>query len=148
MSSIQPYHRGYRLALRDVRHATTLYIKTIDEPSSSIQAINMAADNLAVELEHLKKNAIAKNVDGFGTPIQSSVDKAPSSNTEEQFRQGYLRGFDRALHLMTSHAWEMNDPNARHCIMEVVMLLENVRLKIAVANPESFVTLRARKYAL
>jgi len=73
MSSIQPYHRGYRLALHDVRHATMLYIKTIDEPSSSIQAINMAADNLAVELEHLKKNAIVKNVDGSSTTIQSSA---------------------------------------------------------------------------
>jgi len=146
MSSIRPYHRGYRLALRDVRHATTLYIKTIDEPSSSIQAINMAADNLAVELAYLKKNAIVKNGDGSSTPIQSSADETPSTNTEDHFRQGYLCGFDRALHLMTCHAWEMNDPQAPHCIMEVVLLLENVRLEIAVAKPERFSTLRARKH--
>jgi hypothetical protein len=31
LSSIHPYHRGYRLAPRDVRHTTTLNKETIDE---------------------------------------------------------------------------------------------------------------------
>lgn len=62
------------------------------------------------------------------------------------FGRGYKAGFDRALQIMTHHAWKMNDLAARIGILEMALRFERVRFEIASGGDGKIRTLRVRRF--
>lgn len=153
MSSISPYYRGYRLALRDVQHATELYGNALIDQVSVMGAIHKAADMIALELTRLRtadSKACCEVREGESR-VRAEMQfrhGTADMNDRETFGHGYRAGFDRALYLMTGHAWQMNDPKARYGILDLVVQLEQVRFEIALEENGKIRTLRARKFVL
>ena len=153
MTRIPPFFRGYRMALRDVQCATERYTKTLTRDEAPILALFMVADRIATELWELrgsKGDALKILSDSewrFRGHVLDTKD-LKFSLTPMIFGRGYKAGFDRALQIMTGHAWEMNDPVARIGILEMVMRFERVRLEIASDEDGRIRSLRARKFVV
>lgn len=64
------------------------------------------------------------------------------------FGRGYKAGFDRALQIMTHHAWKMNDPVARIGILELALRFERVRFEIGSDKDGKIRTLRVRRFVM
>lgn len=153
MTSIPPFFRGYRMALRDVQCATEGYTKTLTRYEAPILALFMVADCIATELWELRsaKGEARKILSDSEWRFRGHVLDAKDlklSLTPMIFGRGYKAGFDRALRIMTHHAWKMNDPAARIGILELALRFERVRFEIASDEDGKIRTLRARKFAV
>jgi|GEM_PF-1511344 len=150
MTSISPFLRGYRWALRDVQHTAECYAKIQTSPHSIVGALYIAAETSAIELKRLKTDiATQRQVLAVETTLRSNLATCYGIKLRtdaEVVGYGYRKGFDRALQLMTVHAWDMNNPDARIAILEMVMRFERVRLEISADHDGEIRTLRARKF--
>lgn len=153
MTSIPPFFRGYRMALRDVQRATEGYTKAQTRDEAPILALFMVADCIATELWELR------NEKGEARKILSDSDwrfRGHVLDTKDLkfslkpviFGRGYKAGFDRALQIMTHHAWKMNDPVARIGILELALRFEWLRFEIASDDDGKIRTLRAKKFVV
>jgi hypothetical protein len=153
MTSISPFLRGYRMALRDIQCATERYTKALTRDEAPILALFMVADCIATELWELRSS---KGDAQQALRVSEGRFRGHALDTKGLelwlprviFGRGYRAGFDRALQLMTDHAWEMNDPAARFAVLEMVMLFERVRFEIASDKDGKVRTLRARKFVV
>jgi hypothetical protein len=151
MTTIRPFFRGYRQALRDVQHAAERYVKSLTVPQSIIGALNVATETSAIELMRLKmdRSPALRMVEKAEYTLRNDLQTCcgiTSLTDLEAFGHGYRRGFDRALELMTGDAWRMNNPGARLAVFEVIMMLEKIRFEIASDEDGKIRTLRARSY--
>jgi hypothetical protein len=153
ITNIPPFFRGYRIALRDVQCATERYTKAQARDEAPILALFMVADCIATELWelHSAKGEARKILSDSDWRFRGHVLDTKDlkfSLTPVIFGRGYKAGFDRALQIMTHHAWKMNDPAARIGILEMVMRFERARFEIALDEDGKIRTLRARKFAV
>ena len=150
MTSIPPFFRGYRMALRDVQCATERYTKALTRDEAPILALFMVADCIATELWEIRsakgeaRKILSDSDWRFRGHVLGTKD-LKFSLTPMIFGRGYKAGFDRALQIMTGHAWEMNDPLARIGILELALRFERIRFEIASEEDGKIRTLRARK---
>lgn len=153
MTSIPPFFRGYRMALRDVQRATERHTKALTRDEAPILALFMVADCIATELWELR------SAKGEARKILSDSDwrfRGHVLDTKDLkfslkpviFGRGYKAGFDRALQIMTNHAWKMMDPVARISILELALRFERVRFEMTSDNDGKVRTLRARKFVV
>lgn len=153
MTSMPPFFRGYRLALRDVQHATERYTKSQNISESPVLALFMAADRVACELSGLRSSnrevmqKLKEAEDKFWSFARYTKDPQLWL-PRVVFGRGYRAGFDRGLQRITEHGWRMNDPDARFAILQLVMGLEAVRLEMAKDEDGKIRTLRARKFVV
>lgn len=153
MTSISPFLRGYRIALRDVQCATERYTRSLTRDEAPILALFMVADRIATELWEIrssKGDALRSLRDSEGRFRGHALDTKDLELWLPRviFGRGYKAGFDRAMQLMTGHAWEMNDPAARIAILELNLRFERVRFEIASDEDGKIRTLRATKFVL
>lgn len=161
MTSIPPFLRGYRMALRDVQCATERYTKALTRDEAPILALFMVADCIATELWEIIATELweIRSAKGYALKILSDSEwrfrghvldtkDLKFSLTPVIFGRGYKAGFNRALQIMTHHAWKMNDPVARIGILEMVIRFERIRLEIASDDDGKIRTLRARRFAV
>ncbi|MEQ8306872.1 MAG: hypothetical protein RIA09_09945 [Hoeflea sp.] len=150
MTTIRPFFRGYRQALRDAQHTTECYTKEPKLSKSVSDAFYTAAETSAFVLRELRSDQFAVRWVGvIESTVRSDIKTLrgiTAVSDREAFGHGYRNGFDRALKRMTEHAWRMNNPNARIAILELVMRYERVRLEIASDKDGNIRTLRARKF--
>jgi len=138
------------MALRDVQRATVRYTKAQARDEVPILALFMVADCIATELWELrsaKGEARKILIDSdwrFRGHVLDTKD-LKFSLKPVIFGRGYKAGFDRALQIITHHAWKMNDPAARIGILELALRFERVRFEIASDDDGKILTLRARK---
>ncbi|PHR25426.1 MAG: hypothetical protein COA37_00880 [Hoeflea sp.] len=141
------------MALRDVQRATERYPKALTRDEAPILALFMVADCIATELWELRSakgkasKILSDNDWRFRGHVLDTKD-LKLSLTPVIFGRGYKAGFDRALQIMTGHAWAMNDPAARVGILEMVLRFERVRFEIASDDDGKIRTLRARKFVV
>tara|TARA_R110000850_G_scaffold108181_14_gene220286 strand:- start:1438 stop:1863 length:426 start_codon:yes stop_codon:yes gene_type:complete len=141
------------MALRDIQCATERYTKALTRDEAPILALFMVADCIATELWELRsaKGEARKKLSDSDWRFRGYVLDTKDlkfSLTPVIFGRGYRAGFDRALQLMTDHAWEMNEPAARFAILEMIMRFERVRFEIASDKDGKVRTLRARKFVV
>ncbi|WP_420410075.1 hypothetical protein [Hoeflea sp.] len=152
MTTIRPFFRGYRQALRDVQHTTECHAKEPKLSKSISDAFYTAAETSAYVLRELRSDQFAvSRVGVIESTVRSDLKtlrgiKAVSDR--EAFGHGYRKGLDQALKRMTEHAWRMNNPDARIAILEWVMRFERVRFEIAIEEDGKIRTLRARKFVV
>lgn len=151
MTSISPFLRGYRLALRDIQHATERFTKAQKVSETPVLALFMAADRVAWELSGNRSSnrEVMRNIQEAEEEFWSFARDAKDPQLwlpRVVFARGYRAGFDRGLQLMTEHAWKMKDPAARFGILRLVMRLETIRFEIASDEDGKIRTLRARKF--
>lgn len=153
MASMPPFFRGYRMALRDVQCATERYTKALTRDEAPNLAFFMVADRIVTELWEIR------TAQGDALKILSDSEwrfRGHVLDTKDLkfslkpviFGRGYKAGFDRALQIMTGHAWEMNDPAARIGILELALQFERIRFEIASDEDGKVRTLRARKFVV
>lgn len=152
MTSISPFLRGYRWALRDVQRTAECYANMQTSPHSIVGPLYIAAETSAIELRRLKTDiATQRKILAVETTLRSNLATCYGIKLRtdaEVVGYGYRKGFDQALQLMTEHAWDMNNPDARIAILEMVMRLERVRFEIASDEDGKIRTLRARKFVV
>jgi len=141
------------MALRDVQCAIERYTKALTRDEAPILALFMVADCIATELWELgggkgdARKLLSDSEWWFRGHVLDTKD-LKFSLKPVIFGRGYKAGFDRALQLMTHHAWKMNDPVARTGILELALRFERIRFEIASDDDGKIRTLRARKFCL
>ena len=152
MTSIPPFFRGYRWALRDVQHTAECYANMQTSPHSIVGALYIAAETSAIELRRLKVDRVTQQkIRMMESVLRSDLATCYGvrlKSDAEVVGYGYRKGFDRALELMTKHAWDMKNPDARMAILEMVMRFERVRFEIASDEDGKIRTLRAREFVV
>ncbi|WP_394689504.1 hypothetical protein [Hoeflea sp.] len=109
MTSISPFFRGYRMALRDVQRATERYTKAQARDEAPILALFMVADCIVTELWELRggkgdaRKILSDSDWRFRGHVLDTKD-LKLSLTPVIFGRGYKAGFDRALQIITHHA--------------------------------------------
>ncbi len=109
VTSISPFFRGYRMALRDVQRATERYTKAQARDEAPILALFMVADCIVTELWELRggkgdaRKILSDSDWRFRGHVLDTKD-LKLSLTPVIFGRGYKAGFDRALQIITHHA--------------------------------------------
>ncbi|WP_162651906.1 hypothetical protein [Lentilitoribacter sp. Alg239-R112] len=135
MTSISPWFRGYRRALRDVQHGIDQYVHSSTDTKKHIYF--MVADEITMSLRDLKhKDSILRQLvhqrevhfrQEALTNIRSSDTSVPVEIPQQVlFYDGYRSGFADAITTAEDYKLRMNDPAARTAISSLVK-----RLKLA-----------------
>lgn len=142
MAELDPFRRGYRLALRDVQRAVILAGQTIYADSHSRFAVFVAAADVSKALKEFKEADGASNRSGVCDL------KLISLYRQKQFASGYAKGFNQAVATIAEWHGSMRDPVARHAISDILQSLERRRPSADAIETGSVITLRKRKFAL
>lgn len=142
MAQLDPFRRGYRLALRDVQRAVILAGHTIYADSHSRFAVFVAAAHVSVVLKELKEADRASNRSGVVDLKLTSLDR------QKPFASGYASGFDQAVATIADWHGRMGDPVARQAISHILQRLEQRRPSADALDAGSIITLRKLKFVL
>lgn len=157
MTSISPWFRGYRRALRDVQHCIDQHVHSSTDAITYIYF--MVADEITISLRDLKyKDSDFRQLvyqkenrfryDALTNPTSSEAPATTEIPQHVLFNHGYRSGFTDAITIVEDYKSSMNDPAAGTAISPLIAKLEEVQIQLKETTDGKLVTLKRCKYVI